>query len=138
MREERGKTKAAGPRLIADPLASYPAYVKAMEFYAHVASDTDRMMGDLRSREIAAQMIRSAGSVCASFEEGYGRGTSAEFAHRLRISLGEARETLGWYRRSTKWLPAAVVQERARQADEVIALLVSTLAGLERRRAQGL
>lgn len=73
---------------INDPLAGYPAYVKAMEFYDRVADDTDLRMRDPRARAIACQVIDSAGSVCANFEEGYGRGMTPEFVHRLRISLG--------------------------------------------------
>lgn len=136
MREERHRTNEEDRRdYIANPLVSYPAYCKAMEFYRRVADDTDLMMRDFRGREIAAQMIRSAGSVCANFEEGYGRGTTAEFLHRLRISTGEARETMGWYQRSFKFLPETLIQARLNEANEVIALLVSTIAGLERRRA---
>jgi four helix bundle protein len=118
--------------LITDPLASYPAYVKAMEFYALVANDTDLLMGDPRGRSIACQLIEAAGSVGANFEEGYGRGTSAEFAHRLRIAIGEAREVRGWYYRAEKFLPTDLIATRVKEADEVIALLASTLHGIER------
>lgn len=119
--------------LIVDPLASYPAYVKAMEFYEHADEDTDRLMGDPRGRVIAAQLIEAAGSICANFEEGYGRGTTAEFVHRLRIATGEAREARGWYYRSRRFLPQDLVTRRAAEADEVIALLASTISGLEGR-----
>ncbi len=39
--------------LITDPLASYPAYVKALEYYDRVADDTDLMMKEPRARTIA-------------------------------------------------------------------------------------
>ncbi|MBI2900415.1 MAG: four helix bundle protein [Planctomycetes bacterium] len=121
---------------IVDPLANYPAYVKAMEFYDRVADDTDLMMRDPRARVIAVQMIESAGSISANFEEGYGRTTTPEFIHRLRIANGEARETRGWYHRARKFLPAPLVEQRLKEADEVIALLVSTIKGLEARRSR--
>ncbi len=120
--------------LIVDPLASYPAYVKAMAFYRKVADDTDRLMTDPRGRVIASQVIKAAGSVCANFEEGYGRGTTNEFVHRLRIAAGEARETRGWYYRSEKFLPRELIETRVREASEVIALLVSMIKSLDRRR----
>ncbi len=132
MKDQRSKAGQDG-QLITDPLASYPAYVKAMELYEKVADDTDRLMGDVRSQRIAAQIIASAGSTCACFEEGYGRGTTPEFLHRLRIGMGEARETLGWYRRSRKFLPAELIEQRIRECDEVLALLASTIGGLQRR-----
>jgi four helix bundle protein len=122
--------------VITDPLAGYPAYVKAMELYHRVSDDTDLLMNDPRSREIASQIIRSAGSISANFEEGYGRATTPEFIHRLRIATGEARETRGWYHRSKKFLPENLLETRLQEVDEVIALLVSTIAGLERRRTR--
>ncbi len=118
-----------------DPLTRYPAYVKAMVFYEHVADDTDRMMSDARSRTIACQLFNAASSIGANFEEGYGRGTTPEFIHRLHIATGEAREARGWYRRAVKFLPPDLANKRIAEADEVIALLTSTIRGLERRRA---
>ena len=118
-----------------DPLAKYPAYVKAMAFYEHVADDTDRMMSDPRSKTIACQLFNAASSIGANFEEGYGRGTTPEFIHRLHIATGEAREARGWYRRAAKFLPPDLADKRIAEADEVIALLTSTIRGLERRRA---
>jgi four helix bundle protein len=105
-----------------------------MEFYERVSEDTDRLMGDPRAREIACQLIRAAGSVSANFEEGYGRATTIEFIHRSRIATGEARETRGWYFRAKRFLPEDLIAARTREASEVIALLVSTIKGLERRR----
>ena len=49
--------------------------------------------------EIGKQLIRSAGSVGANLEEGKGAMSRKDFAHRLGISLREARETLYWLRR---------------------------------------
>ncbi len=93
-----------GQGRITDPLASYKAYTRAQAFYPVVADDTDALMHDPRGVRIACQLIDAAGSMCANFEEGYGRATTAEFIHRLRIALGEARETRGWYERSRKFL----------------------------------
>jgi hypothetical protein len=53
----------------------------------------------------------------------------------LHIATGEAREARGWYRRAAKFLPADLVEKRVAEADEVIALLTSTIRGLERRKA---
>ena len=116
-----------------DPLSKYPAYVKASEFFDKVMADTELLLPDIRGREIAKQIIRSAGSVCANFEEGYGRGTTNEFMHHLRISNGEARETKGWYRRSKRFLKEDLINTRMKETDEVIALISSTIKGLKRR-----
>ncbi|MBI4722937.1 MAG: four helix bundle protein [Candidatus Stahlbacteria bacterium] len=95
MKEEREEMKEAK-----DPLMKYPAYVKALEFYEYIVEDIKTLMKDVRGCEIARQLIKAGGSISANFEEGYGRGTTQEFIHRLRISTGEARECRGWYIRA--------------------------------------
>ena len=83
--------------ILADPLWVFEAYRSAL-FLADLAwFDCDKLMTDLRGRAIAGQLIRSAGSVPANIEEGYGRGYGKDYARFLRIAIGSARETRGWY-----------------------------------------
>jgi len=109
----------------------YPFYAKALEFYDRMMEDTDRRIPDKRWRVIVKQLVRSAGSISANIEEGYGRGTSPEFAHRLKIARGEAWESSGWYRRAKRFLPAELIADRRQQAGEIIALLTATIRTLE-------
>ena len=117
-----------------DPLLRYPAYVKALEFYDHALEDTDLLIPDPRGEIIAKQMVRSSGSVSANFEEGHGQGTTPEFLHALRIANGEARETKGWCRRSKRFLPQKMIDQRMQEADEVIALLSSMIGSLKKKK----
>jgi len=87
-----------------DPLWKFEVYPKALLLYDLAWDDCEQLMKDLRGRAIAQQLIRSAGSICANIEEGFGRGYGKEYAHFLRISLGSARETRGWYYRARKLL----------------------------------
>ncbi|MCK5561186.1 MAG: four helix bundle protein, partial [Thermoplasmata archaeon] len=84
-------------------------------------------------KEIAKQLVRSAGSIPANIEEGYGRGLGKEFAYFLRISRGSARETKGWYNRAKKLLDPSLLNERMKEIDEVISLLVSMINTLEKK-----
>ena len=121
---------------LVDPLLRYPFYVKALDLYDRVLEDTDRRIPDERWRVIVMQLVRSAGSIGANIEEGYGRGTSQEFAYKLKIARGEAYESRGWYRRSRRFLPAEVVVTRSRQLGEIIALLSANINTLERKAQQ--
>lgn len=116
-----------------DPLLRYPAYVKALELFDCVMDDSDLLMHDPRGEVIMRQIIRSASSISANFEEGYGQGTTPEFIHSLRISNGEARETQGWYRRSKRFLPGELIQKRMQEVDEVIALNSSMIKSLKNK-----
>ena len=114
-----------------DSLMRYPFYVKALEFYDEVMEDTDRRITDERWRTVVKQLSRSAGSISANIEEGYGRGTSQEFAHHLKISRGEAWESGGWYGRSKNFLSADLIATRRREVGEIVALLTATINTLE-------
>lgn len=114
-----------------DPLMRYPFYVKALAFYEHVMEDTERRIADERWKVIVKQLVRSAGSISANIEEGYGRGTSQEFAYRLKIARGEAYECGGWYRRSAKFLPRDLIAARRKEAGEIVALLTANINTLE-------
>jgi four helix bundle protein len=117
-----------GPEAIkADPVWQFYAYRKGSFLYDLVWEDGEKLMRDPRGRAIVEQ-ARSAGSICANIEEGYGRGYGKDRNHFLRISVGSARETKGWYYRARRLLSPEVLKHRLTSIDEVISLLVTELA----------
>lgn len=82
-------------------------------------------MRDLRGQEVARQSIRSAGSICANIEEGYGRGFGKDRNYYLRVATGSARETRGWYYWARHLLSPAMLKHRVDLLSEVIAALVT-------------
>jgi four helix bundle protein len=76
---------------------------------------------------LAKQLIRSAGSTPANIEEGWGRGYGKERLYFLRIAVGSARESKGWYYRAKSLLSSEVLEHRLNLASEVIALLITEL-----------
>jgi four helix bundle protein len=110
-----------------DPLWNFAVYPKSILLYDLAWEDCERLMKDLRGRAIAQQLIRSAGSICANIEEGFGRGYGKEYAYFLRISLGSARETRGWYCRGRKLLSRDVLQHRIGLLDEIVAMLIPNI-----------
>lgn len=108
-----------------DPLWNFEVYRKAM-FIADLAwVDCDKLLTDQRGRSIAWQLIESAGSVSANIEEGYGRGFGKNYAQFLRIALGSARETRGWYWKGRHVFDRQVLDHRLALTDEIIAALVT-------------
>ena len=95
-----------------DPLWEFQVYPKALLLSDLVWEDTDRMVRDPRGREMAKQLIRSVGSICANIEEGHGRGFGKENAYFQRVALGSARESRGWYYRARRFLGADVLGHR--------------------------
>lgn len=116
-------------RLKADPLWESAYYRLAMYLYELVWKDCDVLKSDFRGREIVHQLIRSPGGICANMEEAYGRGIGTpDHIRVLRIALGEARETQGWYLRSRNLLSADKLEKRLDIITQVISLLVKAIS----------
>ena len=98
-------------------------YRKALFFSDLAWHDCNKLLDHELGRPIAWQLIRSSGSISANMEEGYGRGYGKDYARFLRIALGSARESHGWYFRSRHILATDVVEHR-------MALLETIIAGL--------
>ena len=107
-----------------DPLWDLELYRKAL-FLSDIAwNDCEKLLKHPLGKQIAYQLIRSAGSVAANIEEGYGRGYGKDYARFLKIALGSARETRGWYFRSRSLIEQEVYKHRIKEYDAVIAGLV--------------
>jgi four helix bundle protein len=108
-----------------DPVWRFFAYRKALFLYDLAWKDCGKLMRDTRGKAVARQLIRSAGSISANIEEGYGRGLGKDRNYFLRVSTGSARETRGWYYRARRLLPKEVLEHRLTLLSETIALLVT-------------
>ena len=111
------------PTVKGTPLWGFQVYQKALFVYDLAWDDCDKLLKDKRGEAISRQLIRSVGSISANIEEGYGRGYGPDYAYRLRIAMGEARESQGWYWRAHKLLPQSVLDHRLSLLDEIIAML---------------
>jgi len=110
------------------PLWKSLVYRKAMYFYDLAWSDCERLQADFRGKAVATQLIRSVGSVVANLEEAFGRGIQSADARRiLRIALGEARESQGWYLRGRHLFPEEVWHHRVALAEEIVRLLLTAI-----------
>ena len=69
---------------------------RIIKFNARVIKLVDALADSFSGKKIADQLIRSATSVGANYEEAHGASSRADFAHKLQIALKEARETRYW------------------------------------------
>jgi four helix bundle protein len=119
---------------------SVPAYIKkdslfeslyyrvALYLYDLAWDDCDILQKDFKARNNVSQLIRSSGSISANMEEAAGRGIgTSDYVRILKISLGEVRETRGWYYRSRKALPPDLLEHRYKVVDHLKALLVKVI-----------
>ena len=116
-----------------DRLLEIQFYNRSKELWHLCWEDTEILKKDFRGLEIARQLIRSVGSVSANIEEGYGRGFGKEYPQFLRISRGSARESKGWYERSSKLLAPEIVIQRTALLDQIIAPLSKSINTLQNK-----
>ncbi len=117
-----------------DPVSRFFGYRKALFLYDLVWKDCERLTGDRRGKTVVDQIIRSAGSISANVEEGYGRGYGKEYAYFLRVAVGSARETKGWYWRGRQMLSKVIIDHRLSLLDEIISLIVHEINRQKKNR----
>lgn len=111
-----------------DPLWESLYYRVALYMYDLAWDDCDILQKDFKARNNVSQLIHSSGSVSANMEEAYGRGVGTpDYVRILKISLGEVRETRGWYYRSRHVLPADLLEHRYTVIDHLTSLVINTL-----------
>ena len=114
-----------------DRLNEIVFYQLAMELWNEHWTDCELLMKDVRGKEIVKQLTRSVGSISANIEEGYGRGFGKEYPFFLRYSRGSARESKGWYIRSSALLSETVLVKRIEKLDSIIAMETAAIKTLE-------
>ena len=111
----------------------FGAHTKALELFDLVVADLSRLTGRSPLERLIAQQFASADSIAANIEEGFGRGSSADYARFLLIARGSAQETAGRYRRLRHWLAEDIVTDRIKRCDEIIAMLTAAVRTLRAR-----
>ena len=107
-----------------DALWNTQTYRKALFLSELAWHDCEQLLKHPLGKPIAHQLIRSSGSVPANIEEGFGRGFGRDYGRFLRIAIGSARETRGWYFRGRKLIAPEVLNHRLQELDAIIAGLV--------------
>jgi len=111
----------------AEGVWKFCGYRKALFFYDLCWRDCEQLLEHPSGKAVAQQLIRSAGSISANIEEGYGRGYGKDRLRFLKFSLGSARESKGWYYRARNLLKPKVLSHRLSLISEVIALTVTEI-----------
>jgi four helix bundle protein len=110
-----------------ESLWSFTAYRKALFLYDICWKDCESFLKCPMGKPIANQLIRSVGSISANVEEGFGRGFGKDRDYFLRIALGSARESKGWYYRAKSLLAENSLTARFELLGEIIALLITEI-----------
>ena len=114
-------------------LDKFGGYQKALLLFDAIAEDCVALREFPELRRLISQQLAAADSVCANIEEGYGRGSRKEFIQFLLYSRGSANEVRGRCMRMGRWQAKEILDARLVLAEEVIALLTSTIETLRKK-----
>lgn len=108
---------------------------RLLEYGARVIGLVEALPKTLAGKRIGDQLLRSATSVGANYEEARGEESLADFVHKLQVALKELRESNYWLRLLAK---ANVVstEQLADIVDESVqlrAILSKSVATAKRR-----
>ena len=83
---------------------------------------------------IATQLIRCGTAPAPNYAEARSSESRRDFVHKLKICLKELRETIVWlkYMRNLEMGPVEPVQGAIQEADELIAIFVTSIATARR------
>lgn len=120
-----------------DPIWTFTPYPKSLLLFDLAWEDCEKLKTNPQGRALIGQLIRSADSISANIDEGFGRGIERkEYSYHLRIALGSARETRSRYFKIRRMLSEEVVKHRVYLCDEIIALLTSTLKNRRQKQTE--
>lgn len=71
---------------------------RLLEFAANIILLTRELEKTYAGKHIAGQLVRSATSSGANYEEARGAESRADFVHKMQVVLKELRESLYWLR----------------------------------------
>lgn len=115
---------------------------RLLTFSAKVIRLLDYMPSTKAAKEISDQLIRSAMSVGANYEEARGADSRADFCHKLQIAFKEMREARYWLCLTEKSGlivdPAAQLQwlvNEATQLRSILAKAVATARGKAKKQS---
>ena len=113
-------------------IEKFGGYLKSIELFDLVVSDMNELAQNVLCRRLVSQQIASADSICSNIEEGYGRGSSRDYARFPILARGSAQETSGRYRRMKHWIMKDVIDDRTARCEEIIGILTGSIRSLRR------
>lgn len=118
-----------------DPVWKFVAYPKSLLLFDLVWEDCEQLNRKPQGKALISQLVRSADSISANIDEGFGRGIERqEYVYHLRVALGSARETRSRFFKARHLFSPEVIRHRMYLCDEIIALLTTAIGRRNQRR----
>ena len=114
----------------------YDLEERLLDYSAEITRLSESLPNTRAGNHVAGQMLRSGASPLANHGEAEAAESTADFIHKLRISLKELRETNRWIKlvRRIPMVEAGRTNSIPRETDELIRIFVASLRTADKRR----
>ena len=108
---------------------------RLLDFAVRIINMCGKLPKSFLGNHVKKQLLRSATSIGANFEEARGAGTDADFLNKMNISLKEARESLYWIKiiHRTKVFSDNRLNDLIEENNEICAIFVSSVKTIKDR-----
>jgi four helix bundle protein len=110
-----------------DPLWRMRAVVLAREVAEECFDDAQALSHNTATKKIAGQLYAAVCSIAANLAEGYSRSSGKDRAKIFEYALGSTRESMMWYRSSSRILGRSVVSSRLGKLEQIRRLLLAII-----------
>jgi four helix bundle protein len=102
---------------------------RLLEFAVEIVKVAQILGRSYVGRQIAGQLLRSATSAGANYEEACGAESRSDFIHKLQIVLKELKESVFWLRLSTRASLISVEKgsELLKEAEELSSIVAKSV-----------
>jgi four helix bundle protein len=107
---------------------------RLLDFAANVIKFSVKYNKTSVGRYLINQLIRSAASAGANYEEACGAESRSDFIHKMQIVLKELRESLYWLKliKQTELSSDGKIQELINETDELIKIIAKSVITAKR------
>jgi four helix bundle protein len=109
---------------------------RLVDFSILITDIVEALPTNRTGQHIGRQLLRSGTSAAPNHAEAQSGESRRDFIHKLRLALKELRETVVWLkiiRRKHLVESAELVEEALKECDELIAIMVSSIATATKR-----
>ena len=113
---------------------------RLVDFAVRIIRISEALPKSGAGRHLGGQVLRSGTAPAALYGEAQGAESRADFIHKLRSGLKELRETKIWLamiERAELIRPASKLQAIHTEADQLVAIFVSSIKTAKRNHANG-
>lgn len=109
---------------------------RTKQFAIDILKLSAQIPASYEGRVIRNQISKSGTSIGANYREANRSKSKADFRYKIKISEGEANETLYWLEiiEEMQWLPAELIKLTTKEAKEILAIFTSISKSLNEKK----